>query len=191
MATATNSTPPRDEEWRSILGWEGLYEASSRGLIRSLDRVVRHRNRWGGESDYRRPGRVMAPQLNKARGGYLQLVLFREGQAIGAYVHTLVCLAFHGLRPDGYQAAHVDGKKVNCCAENLVWKTILDNDADKDLHGTRNSGSRHGLAKLTEADVRAIRAVDGLSHAKIGRLFGVSGSTIDDIRSGRRWKHVL
>ena len=65
--------------------------------------------------------------------------------------------------------------------------------ADTLIHGTRRRGHRHGMAKLTEAQVLRIRLIAAetlMTHAEIGDQFGVSDGTIWDIIHRRYWTHI-
>lgn len=108
-------------------------------------------------------------------------------------VHRVVCEAFHGPPPTPkHQAAHWDGNASNNRAENVRWATKSENEADKVLHGRSNRGTRNGMAKLTEADVVAIRAAvaNGAKMKDLSLAYGVRHSTISGVASGKRWKHV-
>ena len=70
----------------------------------------------------------------------------------------------------------------------MSWKLPAENEADKILHGTNNRRQRHGLAKLTESQVREILAMKGkVTTRRLSERFGVSYHAIYDIHNGRRW----
>jgi DNA-binding GntR family transcriptional regulator len=70
----------------------------------------------------------------------------------------------------------------------LSWKTPSENQMDRVVHGTSNRGEQHPLAKLTEADVRAIRRLgQKLPSIDIATRFGVTRECVRDILSGLRW----
>ncbi|MFE3572503.1 HNH endonuclease signature motif containing protein [Bacillus subtilis] len=69
-------------------------------------------------------------------GGYLAVSLQHSGRALKRNVHLLVCAAFHGPRPDGKVARHLDGNPRNNRAANLTWGTQAENISDQVLHGT-------------------------------------------------------
>lgn len=121
--------------------------------------------------------------------GYPRFNTYVDGvwQQVG--VHAKVCEAFHGPRPEGHHAAHLDGNPANCSADNLAWKLPVDNEADKDLHGTRMWGERHHQAKLTEAAVRDIRSSAEPLKVLADR-YGVTKSAVCAIRNGRSWKRL-
>lgn len=108
------------------------------------------------------------------------------------FVHTLVLCSFVGDRPDGMQACHNDGDKLNNHLDNLRWDTVKNNHLDKVRHGTLYRGDRHHLTKFTEDDIRNIRAraVSGEIHRLIAADYGVTRPTISYIVKGYTWKHV-
>lgn len=173
------------EAWADILEWEGLYQVSSHGRVRSFDRIVRCG--YGRTRCY--PGRILSASLCQ---GYPRVVLHQTGQrpARQVFVHQLVCESFHGPAPTkAHEVAHKDGNRMNCRAENLRWSTHRENEADKRRHGTNPAGERHGGAKLDWKKVRAIRALSG-SHEKIAADFGVSRRTVGRILSGQLWREA-
>jgi hypothetical protein len=101
-----------------------------------------------------------------------------------------VLLAFVGPRPDGTEAAHEDGDPANNRLGNLSWKTPKANQSDRVKHGTANRGSRHGCAKLTEADVLALRAGELGTPKEAAERLGVDLVTIYNARNGKTWKHI-
>jgi hypothetical protein len=179
-----------DEEWRPVVGYEGLYEVSSFGRVRSLDRHERVSLPSGAEYVRRRRGRLLV--IPPDHDGYAHAKLSRDGVVSGHGVHALVCAAFHGPRPEGKQAAHNDGRKGNNAASNLRWATPTENSADMLSHGTVLNGQRNHLARLSEAQVIEIRRkLTTAGPTQIAREYGVTPECIMAIRSGRTWKHLL
>ena len=87
------------------------------------------------------------------------------------------------------EAAHGDAIRSNNSLANLSWKTPLENAQDKFRTGTQPLGSRHHAAKLTEADVVAIRH-DRRVQREIAQQYGVSQSLIQQLQSNKGWNHV-
>lgn len=129
-------------EWRPVLGYEGLYEVSAVGSVRSMDRTVTRRGKPMSIK-----GKLIAEA--PARGGYLQVRISKNGKSALRYVANLVCEAFHGPRPTGKFSAHGNGNRQDNSEGNLSWKTRKENEADKIIHGTKPLGSKVGGAKLT------------------------------------------
>src|SRR5215217_656833 len=88
------------EEWRAIPGYEGRYEASSEGRIRSLPRATEVKNRWGGSHTCRYDGQVLMPNLDV--NGYHGVEI--DGRRFK--ISRLIALAFLGPRPAGMHVCH-------------------------------------------------------------------------------------
>lgn len=106
-------------------------------------------------------------------------------------VHRRICEEVNGPPPTpDHEAAHSCGKGHKGCIApgHLSWKTTIENEADKLIHGTIIRGEAVRAAKLTEADVRAIRASTGTISAEAeAHRYNVSPFTIYRVRSGARW----
>lgn len=118
------------EEWRPVLGYEGFYEVSDLGRVRSLDRVVHSRN---GRS-YRMTGRILAMTRS---GGRPTVTLSVDGAQRLCQVGVLVLEAFVGPCPPGLQCCHWDDDPTNNVPRNLRWDTPAANMADM-LRNGRN-----------------------------------------------------
>lgn len=181
------------EEWRVIADFPD-YAVSSAGEIKRIFPDARN---------HRLTGKPLRWAVNKA--GYASVTLCGPNGYRNARVNRVVCAAFHGPAPSpDHHAAHNDGNRLNNRADNLRWAIGAENEADKRLHGTarigerhwsksmperRAKGTRHGLAKLTDDQVRAIRA-DTRFQRTIAADFGVSQRTVNQIKLGRIWRHV-
>ena len=130
-----NTTTP--ETWKTIPGYEGQYEVSDQGRVRSLDRIVHQR----GRASRLFPGRILRPNLvgkgYDSGGGYHALTLCPEpGARRRAYIHRLVMAAFVGPCPPGMEVCHEDGDPRNNALYNLRYDTPSANNMDKWRHGT-------------------------------------------------------
>lgn len=112
-----------DEEWRPIAGFEGYYEVSSLGRVRSLDRIVPQRP---GFTRFAK-GVILSTPLS---AGYPQVTLRAPGLVRYVKVHILVAEAFLGLRPDGHQVLHGNADKTDNRVANLRWGTPKENYLD-------------------------------------------------------------
>lgn len=121
-----------DEEWRPVFGYEGYYEVSNLGRVRSLPRIVELR------TGQRRPMRGML-RKHTISSGYPMVRLSVGGNAENIFVHRLVALAFLGAPERGQEVCHIDGDKLNPRADNLYWGTRAENLADSIAHGTWNN----------------------------------------------------
>jgi len=127
------------EQWLPVVGFEGFYEVSDQGSVRSLDRYAVDRN--GRGVPYR--GKTLSMHRHKDRG-YLTVALSKAGKPKTYQVHQLVCIAFHGTRPEWAQdVRHLNDVKTDNRAENLRWGTRSEN-----LHDAVRNG-RHQVARRT------------------------------------------
>lgn len=119
---------PIAEDWRTIPGWEGYYEASASGLIRSVQRIVQH-----ASGPLTIAPRILRPSPHDS--GHLRVSLSRERQNSTHYVHTLVLEAFSGPKPfTGAICRHLNGIVADNRAENLRWGTYGENRLDAEWH---------------------------------------------------------
>jgi len=179
------------EEWRAVVGYEGSYQVSSLGRVRSLDRVVLCApGRWGRAYKRRCPSTIL--KQYQEVGGYPKVNLHLGERQISVNVHRLAAEAFFGECPEGKEASHLDGDRGNNAKSNLLWETRSENHRRKRAHGTSLQGSRSPTAKLNSQAVLVIRhaASRGVSGALLARLHGVSPSTIYLVLKRRKWGHV-
>lgn len=174
------------EDWLWVAGFEGLYEVSKFGGIRSVARTVTELS-----------GRVRRWQLklikaNVRRDGYLQVTLSKDGRIYTRRFHTLVAAAFCKNQYGSECVNHMDGDKENNRADNLEWTTFSWNNSHALALGLRKTvcGERHVQAKLSEKQVMEIRSRRSEPRWKVGRDYGVTGNTITDILHGRSWTHL-
>lgn len=101
-------------------------------------------------------------------------------------VHCMVLETFIGPRPPGYTASHLNGISADNRKVNLVWESHSANCRRKEQHGTAQRGESHGCAKLTQAEVNAIRS-SPFSSRTLAPIYGVSDVHIRRIRRGESW----
>ena len=127
------------ENWRPIPGYEGAYEVSDLGKVRSLSREV-----YAGQGRTRRhAGRSLSVWTGDH---YSKVRLKLDGQGTTKNVHTLVALAFLGPCPDGMEVCHNNGRHHDNRASNLRYDTHSANQRDSVRLGT------HHLAKRTHCN---------------------------------------
>lgn len=165
------------EVWRAIPGFEGRYEASSQGRIRSAS------------------GRIKKP--TPLPSGYLCVWLYSGGKRTvkNKLVSRLVLEAFVGPAPSQkHEAAHWDGVNSNNCLKNLRWVTHRENEADKNRHGTRfvRVGEAVGRSKLCVGDIHRMRDLRtaGCTHQQISEWIGTCLSNVAYVLQRRTWRHV-
>lgn len=168
------------EEWKPIPGFEGLYDVSDRGRVRSYYKP-HHR----GYMVALTPQRIISPKPTTS--GYLcyELRLGKEGVRKNA--NRLVACAFLGDRGHGWVAHHINRNRADNRLANLQWLTLAENSSLGDHRGEKN-----GRAKLRRSDIPHIRKLiaEGISHRVIASQYGVAPATISMIATGKRWSHV-
>lgn len=133
------------EEWRAIQGYEGFYEVSNLGRVRSIKRQENH---------YRFSGRVLKPFVTGSN--YLQVCLSKEGTAKNIAVHRLVATAFIP-NPHGKETVnHINENKQDNRAENLEWLSLKENIS----YGTRAARQKKSVIESIGVPVYQI-APDG------------------------------
>lgn len=174
--------------WAPIPGYEGHYEVSRSGGIRSLKR-----NNFCGVCARRKP-LMMKPRVGNA--GYLRVTLTKDGVASTYSVHRLVLTAFRGSATEGHEGCHLDGDRLNNALDNLQWGTKAENIQQRTEHGRLPRGEQSRVSKLSEESVRSIRRRyrrTGYRNSNAGALaqeFGVSKSLIVQVVAGSIWTHV-
>lgn len=118
---------PSTERWLPVVGWEGLYEVSNFGRVRSIDRVVKGRH---GPTRYK--GRVLRPGRNKTAPYFMvQLAETGRKRKKHCYVHDLVLAAFVGPKPAGMEVCHGRNGQQDNSLDNLRYDTRSANAQDR------------------------------------------------------------
>ena len=176
------------EQWRQVHGYEGAYEVSSHGRVRSVPRAIVRSN--GRAQSFQ--GKVLS--VSDDTYGYPIVGLSKGGRMFTAKVHRLVCRAFHGAPPSGkHEVSHLDGNPSNNTPPNLRWATRSENISDGFKGGRIPLGSQRTNSKLTPAAVsfiREMRGLPGYTIRSMAAMFGVSRSTVQMAASGKTWKHI-
>lgn len=118
-------------------------------------------------------------------GGYGSLRW--EGRA--RHAHTVVCELLGGSPPSPKHtdAAHSCGNRLCVNPRHIRWATSAENQRDKVEHGTTLRGAKNAGVRLSEEDVRLVRASTAASAASLGRRFGISSQAVLNIRTGKTW----
>jgi hypothetical protein len=183
-----------NEEWREIPQFEGLYEVSCLGRIRS----IRHLVVFSNGTKRMMGGIIIKPMFSHA--GYHQVNLYRDRKCITTKVHRAVAAAFIP-NPIGYeQVNHLDFSRTNNCVQNLEWCSAGQNTNHLIEAGRLIRGKNKPLAKLTDEDVLKIRELHKAEMkqvrckrgfvAELANRFGVSKSAITQVVSKASWKHI-
>lgn len=128
-----------NEEWRPVVGYEGLYEVSDCGRVRSLDRVVPTVN---GRT-YRLRGVLLKSWSGATQHGHRTVSLSAGGVEKVRLVHQLVLESFVGPRPaPGMHCCHFNGDPADNRVSNLRWDTPTANQLDKVRHGRHHNANK-------------------------------------------------
>ncbi len=168
------------ERWKPVPGYEGFYEVSDRGDVRSLKRATTS-------------GKVL--KLSKTKHGYLKVTLSKNGEHKTAAVHRLVALAFLENPDNKQEVNHKNGIRTDNSLENLEWVTNSENQ----LHAYRELGKkptaywknrpRKFARRFTPEQVRAIRS-DMRSYPEIAAAYHVSKTAIRDIVRRKNYREI-
>lgn len=173
------------ENWKVVPGYEGYYEISDQGKVRSLARVVQ------GKKKKTVSPRVLKTQLHV---GYIRAYLTKNSTTESIYVHILVWKTFRGLIPETHEIDHIDGNKTNNYLDNLQ---CISKPVHKALTVSRRQharGEKVGNSKLKTKQVEEIKELlkdPTIAQNTIARRYNISQGVISSIKTGRTWKSRL
>ena len=113
------------ENWKDIKGYDGIYQVSDKGQVRTVPGKATVRMINGHENVRHWKARTLKQKTDK--GGYKRVALWSQGKPKTILVHRLVCAAFHPNPDNLPDVNHIDGNPSNNAAENLEWITPRDN----------------------------------------------------------------
>lgn len=171
------------ERWREVPGFDGWYEASDLGRIRS----------W--RTPAKRGVRSLGPRIltgTATAHGYHAVKLTHPVLGkLSVFVHHLVLAAWRGQRPDGLVCDHINAVRTDNRITNLRWVTCPENLRHGFRMGRmdcRPGGRAHSpLDEASAAEIRRRRA-EGARLVALAKEFGVSKSTVSRIARGESWK---
>jgi hypothetical protein len=160
------------EVWKSVPGYDGIYEVSNHGRFAVIKKDGRHLRKLNNKTPYLS---VSAKAINNNKPKTF-------------YLHQLVANVFIGNRPDNMVIRHLDGNRYNNKVTNLTYGTPEENYADTRKHKT-HKGSNNGRSIFNESSAKAIKYLIeyGIKKQVLADAFGVSLMTIYAINSGRNW----
>lgn len=176
------------EIWLPIPSYEGLYEVSNCGAVRSFH----SNNHRPTHSRISNTPRVL--KLNPHKKGYMTVTLcLISGKKKKWLVHQLVAATFIGECPKGMEINHKDGVKSNNHADNLEYMTRQDNIIHKVNVLGKSRGEGQWLAKLNATQVLEIRKkyrTGSVSQKELSMIYSVHYDTINKIVTYINWKHL-
>jgi hypothetical protein len=177
------------EIWRPVKGYEGLYEVSNLGRVKSVSRVIR-----GGRYNCDRlfKERILKQAACKGNGFYHRVQLNKDSNGRMFAVHRLVAEAFIPNPENKPEVNHVDANRFNNTVENLEWVTQEENIEHARINGllSKSKGEDRWCAKLKETDVFEIRELHRsgkMNQKEIAKVFNVDHSNINSIIKGKTW----
>lgn len=173
------------ETWAPVIGFDGFYEASDQGRVRSVERSVA----FGARGGRRKVGGVILKPVFGSRG-YPVVNLTKPGLRRQLFLHKVILEAFTGGRPEGMECCHNNGDTTDARLANLRWDSRSGNHKDKRNHGTWQVGERANNVKLTNEVVLAIRRRK-LTASEARREYGLSKTNACRIVNGVTWRHLL
>lgn len=181
----------QNEVWRDIWSFEGSYQVSNFGNVRSLDRYIYH-PRMG---KIFRKGKML--KQSYASKGYKQVCLNDNGRTTTFRVHRLVAMMFIE-NPDNLETVnHIDGNKENNHVSNLEWCSVADNLRHASVNGLMNhsslTGSMNVNSVLDEGKVYKMMTDYFLNDRilkEIAEEYDVSIATVFQAIKGITWKSV-
>lgn len=147
------------EVWKDIENYEGLYQVSNLGRVRSLDRVDANKH-------YRK-GRVIAYSMSSSGLGYRQVSLWRDGKRENRLIHRIVASAFLDNYDNLPQVNHKDENKENNTVSNLEWCSALYNV----MYGTRNE-------RMAKTEGRPVYVIANSGHRYLFRSVKIASELL-------------
>ena len=184
-----------EEIWKDIEGYEGIYQVSNLGRVRSLDREVPNYNAAGYVGTKILRGKILKP-CKMANSGYMEVHLKSNGQGKHGRIHRLVAEAFIPNPDNLPEINHKDEDKTNNRADNLEWCDRQYNINYGTGKWRRKKFNARPVEQLT-TDGKVIARYDNASQA--ARAVGCDPSTINAVcrvkphcntAKGYRWKYL-
>lgn len=174
--------------WKNVKGFEGFYQVSNEGDVRSLDRLID-----GGGTQNKRKLKGVLLKGGVSNSGYVKFTLTNSGKMKYYSGHRLVALNFIP-NPNNYeQVNHIDGDKLNNNVNNLEWcDSFYNMKHAEDLGLVNNKGTNSPNNKYSEAQIIEVKKLlqEGYSSVKIARMTGVNRTTVYRVRTKKQWKHL-
>lgn len=174
------------EQWKNIEGYEGLYQVSNYGRVRSLDRYVKHSK--GGQKLLK--GKEVKTRINKTTG-YIEVGLSKDGKQTYHTIHRLIARAFIPNPNNLPVINHIDGCKINNSIDNLEWCTQQYNIQHSFNTGLSKNNMTQEISSLgNKAHRRKVRCIeddiifDSVKDA--ANYCGVDSARITVVCKGRR-----
>ena len=176
--------------WMDIPGWEGKYQVSADGEVKSLSRLVPYQDTFRTKKE-----KILKPRCSGRPSPegkhYQEVVLCDNTRRVAIKVHILVARCFVN-NPNALPCVmHKDDNPENNSYSNLKWGTVSDNNKDRDMKGrTYRPPSECPLTTLTKTqadEVKALAIEAKMTQEEIGKLYGIAQTTVSKIKLGISW----
>jgi hypothetical protein len=172
------------EVWKDVINYEGLYQVSNLGRVKSVSRYIKH---WRG--GFLKSKEIIKKPF-KSKSGYLIIELSKNSSKDKFLIHRLVAEAFIPNTDNKPQVNHINGIKTDNRVENLEWNTRSENIKHADSKGLRNlKGVNNANAKLSEKEVIEIRQSENSIDA-LAVKYNVGTTCIKKILNKKTWRHI-
>jgi hypothetical protein len=177
-----------EEIWKDIPGYEGYYQASDMGRIKSVDREVSY---LSGKNKVPRTDfhKSVIKSTRPRKDGYHQVNLSKDSKKVCPLVHHIIAETFLGQRPFNLDVCHNNGNRDDNRLKNIRYDTRKNNFADELIHGTRPRGEKQGSSKLTEGQIYEILK-DNRTQKEIAKDYGIGQGHVSRIKRRVRWQHL-
>jgi hypothetical protein len=178
-----------EEIWKDIKGYEGIYQISNKGRVRSLDRTINTKN-----GTRNKLGVIRSSYVNDT--GYTVVALTVNKKRKVYSIHRLIGIHFIPNPENKITINHKNGIKTDNRIENLEWNTYKENNLHAFANGLMpkpkpKKGEKSPVSKLKDMDIPVIRRLkETMTHEKIAKMYRVNKSTIKAVISRRNWSHI-
>jgi hypothetical protein len=169
------------ETWKPIKGYEGWYEVSNLGNVRSLDRKVDFDD--GRYANYK--GKTLKTSLNN--NGYYTTSLWKNSKSKIAYIHRLLAENFIPNPENKRLVNHIDGNKLNNHISNLEWVTVLENVRHSQKTGL--TPETHVAKRVSQYDKNGNYIASYFSYYEAAKVVNGDHSKISLVVRGIRKTH--
>jgi DNA-binding transcriptional regulator YiaG len=177
------------EVWKDVVGFEGFYQVSNKGRVKSLNRYTNHN--YGGQA--LKKSKIL--KIQNYKNGYTYVHLMNLSYHKKVKIHRAVAEAFIPNPENKETVNHIDGDKSNNDISNLEWATWTENNNHARINKLNIPavGEKIFQSKLKTCQVKEIIQIkkeQKISNAKIAKMYNVSSETIRSIVSRKSWIHV-